>query len=102
MKLLLLLLGIINSLYGAYALSLLWAWFIVSTFKLPTISIPVAWGMILTAQMLRMGLSVKIMQGFGTEETAKARVTKSLEFQIYYMVMTSVTLLIAFIVQFFI
>ena len=42
----------INSIWSGYALSILWAWFIVSTFSLPELSIPAAIGIALTISYL--------------------------------------------------
>ena len=47
------LLAIPASIANAYALSVVWGWFIVSTFGLPEISIPVALGIALIATILK-------------------------------------------------
>ena len=39
-------LGALSITYNAYVMSVLWAWFIVSTFQLPVLSVPVGVGII--------------------------------------------------------
>lgn len=45
--------------WRAYVLTVLWAWFVVSTFALPALSIPAAIGLCLTLSMLRPHKNVK-------------------------------------------
>lgn len=37
---------------NGWALSILWAWFVVPTFSLPSLSVPAAMGIVLTAQLI--------------------------------------------------
>ena len=48
----LVLVGVVSILLNGWALSVLWGWFVAPQFALPPLSVPIAIGLVLTAQLI--------------------------------------------------
>jgi hypothetical protein len=98
MALLLTAIMIINMVAEGIILSLLWAWFIVTTFGLPVISIPVAIGISVTASLLTHRVRNEDIDNAVSGDTQKIALTRML-FQFLTLILL---LCIGWVVHFFV
>jgi uncharacterized membrane protein len=98
MALLLTAIMIINLVAEGIIFSLLWAWFIVTTFGLPVISIPVAIGISVIASLLTHRVRNEDIDNAVSDDTYKIALTRML-FQFLILILL---LCIGWVVHFFV